>query len=128
VEEKNNEVELLVMVTPEFVDALDPHEVPPCGPGQLTTTPCDVDLYLRGYLEVPRCCPDGSCGDCQTGFSGPGSMPVQTVPYENQIVPAEAEVQGASATLRDLQPQSSGRDYTPPQPGLIGPLGYDDLE
>ena len=53
VEEQNNEIELLVLVTPEFVDALDPQDVPRCGPGQLTTTPPDVDLYWRGYVEVP---------------------------------------------------------------------------
>jgi pilus assembly protein CpaC len=128
VEEQNNEVELLVMVTPEFVDALDPHEVPPCGPGQLTTTPCDVDFFWRGYLEVPRCCPDGSCGDCHTGFSGQGGIPVQTVPYETELVPSESDIRGASATLRDVQPQLPTRSSAPPQPGLIGPLGYDDLE
>jgi pilus assembly protein CpaC len=54
VREQANEIELLVLVTPEFVDALDPQDVPPCGPGELTTSPNDVELYLRGYLEVPR--------------------------------------------------------------------------
>ena len=71
VEEQNNEVELLILVTPEFVDALDPHEVPPCGPGQLTTSPNDVELYWRGYVEVPRCCEDGSCGQCQEAAAAP---------------------------------------------------------
>ena len=28
-----NEVELLIMVTPELVEAMDASEVPPCGPG-----------------------------------------------------------------------------------------------
>lgn len=54
VQEEVNEVELLIMVTPEFVDALDPEEVPSHGPGELTESPCDKDLYWKGYMEVPR--------------------------------------------------------------------------
>jgi pilus assembly protein CpaC len=61
VREQTNEVELLIMVTPEFVDAMDAHEVPPCGPGEFTTSPSDTELYGRGYIEVPKCCDDGSC-------------------------------------------------------------------
>ena len=65
VEEQHNEIELVVTVRPELVDALDPHEVPACLPGSQTTSPCDTELYFRGYLEVPRCCTDGSCAKCQ---------------------------------------------------------------
>lgn len=64
VEERVNEVELLIMVTPELVAPMDPHQVPPCGPGQLTTQPNDVDFYWKGYTEVPKCCADGSCANC----------------------------------------------------------------
>jgi pilus assembly protein CpaC len=56
------------MVTPEFAEAMDPNEVPPCGPGQLTAPPTDVELYYRGYLEVPKKCDNGNCGP-----GGPGS-------------------------------------------------------
>lgn len=59
VEEDVNEIELLVLVTPELVDGMDPNEVPPCGPGMSSVSPCDIDLYWRGHLEVPRC--DGPC-------------------------------------------------------------------
>ena len=69
VQEQQNEIELVVMVRPELVDALDPHEVPECLPGNQTTSPNDTELYFRGYLEVPNCCPDGSCASCQTGVS-----------------------------------------------------------
>ena len=54
VRENVDEVELLILVTPELVEALEPNEVPPYGPGQDTTTPSDHELYLRGYIEVPR--------------------------------------------------------------------------
>jgi len=60
VHEENNEVELLITVTPELVDAMDAHEVPPCGPGLETGSPNDWQLYARGHIEVPVCRPP--CG------------------------------------------------------------------
>jgi pilus assembly protein CpaC len=56
VEEQVNEVELLILVTPEIVGPMEPHQVPQCGPGQLTTSPNDSELYWYGYPEVPDCC------------------------------------------------------------------------
>jgi pilus assembly protein CpaC len=58
---ETEEVELLIVVRPELVAPLDPEQVPAMGPGQFTTAPTDVDLYGRGYVEVPKCCPDVSC-------------------------------------------------------------------
>lgn len=81
VEEKVNEIELLVLVTPELVDALDPHEMPPCLPGMRTTSPNDVELYLRGYMEVPRCCPPGApCAHVTPGGVLPGDLYPQHAP------------------------------------------------
>jgi pilus assembly protein CpaC len=71
-----NDVEMLIFVTPEFCEAMDPNEVPPCGPGQLTTTPTDCELFGRGYLEVPKNCPGGNCGPGLMGPSGPGMEPM----------------------------------------------------
>jgi pilus assembly protein CpaC len=65
-----NDVELLIFVTPEFCEAMDPNEVPPCGPGQLTTTPTDCELYGRGYIEVPKNCPGGNCNPSMLGPDG----------------------------------------------------------
>ncbi len=65
VQEQLNEIELVVTVRPELVDALDPHEVPACLPGQQSASPNDVELYFRGYLEVPNCCSDGSCANAK---------------------------------------------------------------
>ncbi len=81
------EVELLILVTPEFADAMDPNEVPPCGPGMETMSPTSCDLYFKGKIEVPSCGPCGAsqpcycnapgmacgvngCGSCQ-GFGAP---------------------------------------------------------
>jgi pilus assembly protein CpaC len=60
VREVQNEVELLIMVTPDFAAGLDPTEVPQTGPGLTTDSPNDKELYLRGYIEVPNTCIDNS--------------------------------------------------------------------
>ena len=60
VEHKVNEVELLILVTPELVEPIDPQDVPPLGPGMQTGDPTDWQLYMRGHIEVPICCQ--SCG------------------------------------------------------------------
>ena len=58
------ETELVVMVTPELVDPLEPDQVPEGGPGSHTTVPTDREFYFDNLLEVPR---HGSecegCGD-----------------------------------------------------------------
>ena len=58
--EERNEVELLIMVTPELVGPMDPAEVPRFGPGLQTESPTDWQLFVRGHIEVPACCQ--SCG------------------------------------------------------------------
>jgi pilus assembly protein CpaC len=73
-----NDVELIIFVTPELCEAMDPNEVPPCGPGQLTTTPTDLELYGRGYLEVPKSnnsAAGGPGGNCGPGGCNPGMLP-----------------------------------------------------
>ena len=55
VEDTFNEVELVIMVTPQFVGAVDADQDMFEGPGRGTVPPNDVDFYFRGYLEVPRC-------------------------------------------------------------------------
>ena len=77
VQQKVNEVELVILVRPEFADAMEPCEVPRCGPGQTTVAPTDVELYWRGYFEVPNtnCGPGGYQAWTRNGSwlcSGPG--------------------------------------------------------
>jgi hypothetical protein len=78
-----NEIELLVLVTPEFVDAVDKCEMPCGGPGSFTTSPNDRGLYCGGHVEVPTYCNptqgmaacggDDSCsGGCGTGGCATG--------------------------------------------------------
>ncbi|MBC8116153.1 MAG: pilus assembly protein N-terminal domain-containing protein [Candidatus Saccharimonas sp.] len=77
----HSEVELIVMITPEYVSPLQGDQLPPLGPGTTTTFPTDRELYCHGLLEVPRAgpeCPDGACDPSfsvkvQTGTPWPGS-------------------------------------------------------
>ena len=71
VEETINEIELLIMVTPELVDAMDPSEVPYGGPGLETVSPTNEGFYCGGHLEVPPHCNPirgpRSCDNCGGG-------------------------------------------------------------
>ena len=46
----HNETELIILVTPELVHAMDPEEVPPL-PGFDVTEPTNDQFFLRGWLE-----------------------------------------------------------------------------
>ncbi|MBX3411834.1 MAG: pilus assembly protein N-terminal domain-containing protein [Pirellulales bacterium] len=59
-----NEIELLVLVTPEIVSAMDAEQVPCGGPGMNSCPPSDCQFYLQNKIEV-QCCPDNPCGHCQ---------------------------------------------------------------
>lgn len=156
VQEQKNEIELLIMVTPELVDAMDAHEVPRCGPGTRTDSPNDWQLFMRGHIEVPRCCPGGAgdgCAECDgqvpqaipAGTDNP-RLPGMIVPQP----PKEAPV-GSSSRVRSPQTMqvvrkgplasprySRSRGPNPPAaqtptrtgalPGFIGPVGYDDVK
>jgi pilus assembly protein CpaC len=106
VHEQINEVELLILVTPEFADAMDANQVPPCGPGTSTSSPTDWELFMKGYLEVPNCCPTAGAGGCPAG--GPGG---QCNPHSR---------------LNPTTPAAPGRsDSAQSEPPFIGPVGYD---
>jgi pilus assembly protein CpaC len=111
--EQMNEVELLILVTPELVDALDPHEVPPCGPGESTTSPTDVQLYWKGMIEVP-----GGCNDCYNG--GPG-MPGPIGPFGNGMqyeqIPSGRPAPPPGGATRP-KTQGGGKAQTVSQTGL----------
>lgn len=114
-QETMNEIELLIMVRPELVDALDPHEVPPCGPGELTTSPSDTDLFYRAYNEVPKCCNDGSCPQCRSRASA-YSQPHQ--PY-GQPMPATVAPAGHGAAM-PRQPMGAYSSNRGPAPSANG--------
>ena len=157
-EESMNEIELLILVTPEFVAPMNPQEVPACGPGESTTAPTDAELYYRGYVETPKCCTDGSCGSCATAGSGvimanrnlsPGQpttrptmagrpnpmTPAQPINYNvygppqgSNQYPAGVRNYGPNPNNVPRGPVGVQRPAVAPRPALIGPVGYDPLQ
>jgi pilus assembly protein CpaC len=67
----HSEVELIIMITPEYVASMQADQMPPLGPGRTTTFPTDRELYLHGMMEVPAVGPE--CGEpggaCDPNFS-----------------------------------------------------------
>lgn len=93
-----NEVELLIVVRPELVEAMDPDQVPPCGPGANSMNPDDCDLYWRGYMEVPVR-PQGP---------GPGNGHEGAMPGPEQVVPP-SPTPSAEEMPRAQAPPRGGR-------------------
>lgn len=149
--EKVNEVELLILVTPELVEPMNCDEVPPCGPGTMTTLPTDWQWYMKGHIEVPKCCPDGSPYP-GAGMEGEGMMQSETVapgvPQQGAPVqpgggdaryrgrtPATPVVQRQQTRMNQtnrqavqVQPGRPVKPSTGERPGLVGPIGYDVVE
>ena len=53
---RENEIELLITVTPQLVEPIDTHQVCSSGPGLNSTTPSSKALFCRGHLETPYRC------------------------------------------------------------------------
>jgi pilus assembly protein CpaC len=136
-----NEVELLIMVTPELVAPMDADEVPPCGPGMGTTSPTDWELYMKGHLEVPNCCPNGDPNaPPPDGMIGPeaGVLTPENRPFKGNSDVGSAQVarrpNGASSQNRynsskstrgSVDSRSGGTNAPPP---FVGPVGYDVIK
>jgi hypothetical protein len=146
-EDEVNEIELLILVTPEFVDPIDACEMPCGGPGTFTTSPTSRGLYCGGKVEVPTYCNpiqgmsacggddcggsncgNGGCSTCNNG----GAMNAAPMPIFN----GNSAVQGGSgyddtttlpAMTPDLQPASVAPapaivpDQAPQAPAQPGP-------
>ncbi|MCH2114337.1 MAG: pilus assembly protein N-terminal domain-containing protein [Pirellulales bacterium] len=120
VTEEVNEIELLILVTPELVDGMDPHEVPKCGPGMESVSPSNCQLYLGGHLEVPTADPCGSggcgvgCQFCQGTYSAGGQTAAATYPISTdygahsvEMLPIESGIQ-QGAPVEVIQPGVRG--------------------
>jgi pilus assembly protein CpaC len=147
------EIELLVMVTPEFVDPLDQHEVPCGGPGTYTTSPDNRDLYCGGHVEVPLHCNPisgmSACGDvpcgtngcagCQPyGSGGPfgGGMPMTTgglqlpggVGYDESYGPTLATPDATGGQYRVPSLPAGTPETLPEAAGQPMSVGPDDMQ
>ncbi len=114
------ETELIVLITPEFVSAMAPEQVPPGGPGLQTDIPTDRELYLQGVPEVPLYGPRCSPGNCPPGFDGSsGFCPPGTAP--NGMMPEVAPGPGTAPLSDPGMPQAPAVPSAGPT--LIGPPG-----
>jgi hypothetical protein len=136
-----NEVELLIMVTPELVAAMEADEVPPCGPGMGTTTPTDWELFMKGHLEVPNCCPNGDSNAPPDGMIGPSEADSGVLRPENRPLSRSGSPAGTAQVARRTKPTGSQNRYNAskpntgsvdsrtngsnPPPPFVGPVGYD---
>ena len=115
VQDQTNEIELLIMVRPELVAALDPEQVPLFGPGEQTVVASDTELYFRGYIEVPACCPDGSCVKCRPG-EGEYAIPVDNQRVEFRDRRSAARGYGPDSTTHATTPTTMPFGLRPPSP------------
>ena len=146
VHEEKNEIETLILVTPEFAEAMDPHEVPQCGPGMRTASPSDWELYMEGHIEVPNPCPPCNNGSCPKHGAPAGSQPSGLPPDSRPAAPLPTEQaysQGRPAAMARGPGAGGGQRPAPPRPqtaaaaprqqrdglpGFMGPIGYDVTE
>jgi pilus assembly protein CpaC len=90
--DETNEIELLIVITPEFVDPIDACEAPCGGPGYTSVVPTTKQMFCGGRVEVSPCCNptqglqscgQDPCGGCNNGCQCNGApvvnggMPVQ---------------------------------------------------
>ncbi len=117
VTERTNEIELVITLTPRYIAETDPANMPPVGPGQLTSSPSDCELYLKGHIEVPRCEPD--CPGPQ------GLMPAHPVQYRNGNTgfTTNEYLEGRPEQTPDVI-QHYNQYYPPAPTGAQSPGGY----
>ncbi len=115
VHEEVNEVETLILVTPELVEAMDANEVPICGPGMQTTSPSDWELYMKGHIEVPKCCPTGgsNCGGQNPGSGADGLPPDGMISGPGERIPTPPPADGSAPRGSTIVPRPPKR--LPPQ-------------
>lgn len=110
IEDEKNETELVFLLTPRFVSEVEANRMPRMGPGQLTGSPSDRELYINGHIEVPQCNEDCPVNN---GFAaGPAQgqpmqgIPVQGVPMQGETIPGEViQNQGHTNSYYQQAPQ-----------------------
>ncbi len=112
--EVQNEVELLIMVTPNFAGAMDACEVPRGGPGYNSSSPLENEMYGKGYIEVPPVC--GPTDNCPPG-NGPSNEGAQIL-YNNAYAPNGSRQAGMAANGQSRAPAGMGT-----RAPSIGPVG-----
>ena len=127
------EKELIIMVTPELVEAMHPGQRPCAYPGSEATPPPNRELFFLGRVERDACTP------CEVARRGPVTVG-DTIPAPAFAPDATSEgpMQEASKrATRTTEPPATppASMDAPARPearrpesfpaGLLGPLGYD---
>jgi pilus assembly protein CpaC len=146
VSHEERERELIILVTPRLVDALDCTQVPKRVPGRETRNPDDYELFLEGLLEAPRgqrqvwngrcynaawkcdpnglfpckgdiCTGPGGCGASGCATGGCGTTAPAMHVNPQPLPPAPTPVQMPVAGTTELLPQTVAPvEATDPQP------------
>lgn len=119
--ELQNEIELLITVTPNFAGPMDAHEVPLGGPGTNTTSPTEHELFFKGYVEVPagEYCPPGQ-GHAGMGVNGYPNN--QIIENPGQVQPMMNSYESSPGTNSTLPvPNPSALSVGPNAPKLAQP-------
>ena len=123
VNERRNDIELLITVTPELVDAMDPHEVPVGGPGLNSSSPSDKELYFKGHIEVPNLLGGDGCSpgpnSLDPGHAGLLHDPTQTG-TANRVAPQYAGQHFGGQYAAPHQMLPPGAIVPSAQPTVVG--------
>lgn len=120
--EEQNEIELLITVTPNFAGPMNPHEVPMNAPGTLSEQPTDREFYFKGYMETPvtgddcnNCGPAGMGGVGYGGYqSSPGLISTPSTPNQGQGTYNPAPVPNPAAmSVGPNAPKLAQQPYIP---------------
>ncbi len=119
--ELQNEIELLITVTPNFAGPMDAYEVPMGGPGANTTSPTERELFLKGYIEVPvgeNCAP----GQAQSGLITNGYPAGQMIQNQGSGQPMMNSYESAPGMINTMPvPNPSALSVGPNAPKLARP-------
>ena len=155
---EESEEEMLVLVTPRLVEAMDCCQIPRHLPGRETRSPDDFELFLEQLLEAPRgpreVCSDGHyhaahtsgptagvfpCGDgsgcglrgCATGRCGAGGCGAGGC-ANGQCGTNHASVMGGQVNVQTVYPPGQFSDAPVPLPTLtnvpVGPVSLAGAE
>lgn len=108
-EEVRTETELVFLLTPRFIDAVEASRLKRAPFGKASKSPSDKEFYLDGHIEVPTCPGD----DCPTPDG-----------FRNQVVPAGAPGvafptgQPAQNYFQNQIPSNSVQEVVPPMGGV----------
>lgn len=118
VRERRNDIELLITVTPELVDAMDPHQVPRGDPGLNSMSPNDHDLYINGHIEVPNLLGGDGCS-MESGLTrGSDAEMIHSNVMQHGAMMAHGNLMSPGM---DLPPGAEVSDATPLPPGAVVP-------